>query len=59
MDISDETVRIAALLNTGLEYRVGDMRQLDIPDASLAGVISFYSIVHFELGTDLCQIRRA
>lgn len=61
MDISDEMVRIAALLNPGLEYRVGDMRQLDIPDASLAGVVSFYSIVHFDnagLATALCQIRR-
>src|SRR5262249_19340231 len=35
-------------LNPQLEFRVDDMRRLDMSDASLAGAVLFYSIVHFE-----------
>ena len=55
-------VRVASNLNPGLAFRVGDMAQLDIPDAGLAGVVAFYSIVHFsapELGPILQEVRRA
>jgi SAM-dependent methyltransferase len=41
-------IACAARLNPGLEFRIGDMRNLDLRAASLAGVIAFYSIVHFE-----------
>ncbi len=61
IDLSPAMVRIAATLNPGLEFRVGDMRQPDIADASLAGIVAFYSIVHFdasELGAVFCHIRR-
>jgi SAM-dependent methyltransferase len=37
------------------------MRQLDLPDAALAGVVAFYSIVHFEpaeLTAILLEMRR-
>jgi SAM-dependent methyltransferase len=33
-----------------LDFRAGDMRRLDLPDASLAGAVLFYSIVHFDSG---------
>lgn len=45
--------RVATELNPSLAFRGGDMNQLDLADASLAGVVAFYSIVHFsasELG---------
>jgi hypothetical protein len=44
-----------------LDFRVGDMRDLNLPSASLAGVIAFYSIVHFassELGSVMREVRR-
>src|SRR5436305_944289 len=48
IDLSPEMVREARRLNPGIELRVGDMRALDLPDASLAGVVSFYSLIHLE-----------
>jgi SAM-dependent methyltransferase len=48
IDLSAEMVAVAKRLNPGLSFQVGDMRQLDLPDATLAGIIAFYSIVHFE-----------
>ena len=45
----------------GLSFQVGDMRQLDLPDATLAGVVAFYSIVHFEpaeLNAIMLEMRR-
>lgn len=48
IDLSPEMIRWATRLNPALTFRVGDMRALDLADAALAGIISFYSIVHFE-----------
>jgi SAM-dependent methyltransferase len=48
IDLSAEMIAVASRLNPGLRFRVGDMRRLDLADASLAGVVCFYSIVHFE-----------
>jgi SAM-dependent methyltransferase len=61
IDLSPEMVRVATRLYPGLEFRVGDMNRLDLPDASLAGVVAFYSIVHFspaELGPVFREMRR-
>jgi SAM-dependent methyltransferase len=61
IDLSPGMVRVAADLHPGVEFRVGDMTGLDLPDASFAGVVAFYSIVHFgpdELGTVFQEIRR-
>jgi len=61
IDLSPEMVRWATQLNPGLEFRVGDMRSLDLPDASLAGIVAFYSIIHFspqELGDALRELHR-
>src|SRR5450755_3268552 len=61
VDLSPEMVRVASSLHPGLDFRVGDMKHLDLPSASLAGVLSFYSIVHFaaaELGPVFQEIRR-
>jgi SAM-dependent methyltransferase len=48
VDLSAEMVKVAGHLCPGIDFRVGDMRRLDFDDASLAGVVAFYSIVHFD-----------
>lgn len=48
IDLSPEMIRCAARLSPGLAFQVGDMTSLDLPAASLAGIVAFYSIVHFE-----------
>lgn len=61
IDLSPEMVRVATGLHPGIEFRVGDMSRLDLPDASLVGIVAFYSIVHFspdELGAILGEVRR-
>jgi len=61
IDISPEMIRVASELQPGVEFRVGDMKALDLPDASLAGLIAFYAIVHFdqaELGAVFREMRR-
>ena len=61
LDLSPGMVEVAASLNPGLDFRVDDMTRLNLADASLAGIVSFYSIVHFqaaELGGVFQQMRR-
>jgi SAM-dependent methyltransferase len=48
IDLSPEMVRSAARLCPGVEFRLGDMTSLDVLAGSLAGIVAFYSIVHFE-----------
>jgi SAM-dependent methyltransferase len=57
IDLSAEMIAVARRLNPGLDFQVGDMRRLDLPDATLAGLVSFYSIVHFEPGALLPVLR--
>lgn len=57
IDLSPEMIRVATGLHPGLPFRVGDMRQLDMADGSLAGVIAFYAIVHF-VPTELAPVFR-
>ncbi len=61
IDLSPEMVRVATNLNAGIDFRVGDMCALDLEDATLGGVVAFYSIVHFEpadLGRVFREMRR-
>lgn len=61
IDISPEMIRVALRLHPGPEFQVGDMTQLALEDGTLAGVLAFYSIVHFDsphLGAILGEIRR-
>ena len=61
IDLSPEMIRVASELQPGIEFRAGDMRALDLPEGSLAGVIAFYAIVHFqpdELGPVFREMRR-
>ena len=61
IDLSPTMIACAMRLNPGLDFRVGDMRHLDLPSATLAGLVAFYSIVHFdssELGGVMRELRR-
>lgn len=61
VDLSAEMIKVAGNLSPGIDFRVGDMRRLDFEDASLAGVVAFYSIVHFdpaELSAVFREMRR-
>lgn len=61
VDLSPEMVRWATQLNPGLEFRVGDIRNLDLADESLAGIVAFYSVIHLappELEGALREFRR-
>jgi len=57
VDFSSKMVAVAQSLHPDLDFRVEDMRRLSASDASLAGVVLFYSIVHFDL-TDLPAVFR-
>lgn len=48
IDLSPGMVRMAARLHPLIEFRVGDMLGLDCVSASLAGIVAFYAIVHFD-----------
>ena len=61
IDVSSEMIRCASSLHPGIEFQVGDMKALDLPAASLAGVLSFYAIVHFradQLRPIMTEMRR-
>jgi SAM-dependent methyltransferase len=47
IDLSPGMVERARELCPGIEFSTGDMRALKFADESLAGIVSFYSIVHF------------
>lgn len=55
VDLSTGMVERARELNPGIEFRQGDMRSLDVKSESLAGIVAFYSIVHFAPGA-LCAV---
>lgn len=46
VDLSPATVEVARRLSPGVEFRMGSMLALDMPDASLAGIVAFYAIVN-------------
>jgi ubiquinone/menaquinone biosynthesis C-methylase UbiE len=47
LDLSAELLREARQRNPGIDFVQGDMLALPFADASLAGVVAFYAIVHF------------
>jgi SAM-dependent methyltransferase len=46
IDLSAEMVAVARRAYPHLDFRVGDMTRLDLPDASLGGIVAFYSTIH-------------
>ncbi|HEX6183606.1 MAG TPA: class I SAM-dependent methyltransferase [Pyrinomonadaceae bacterium] len=62
IDLSREMVKFARRLNPDITFEHGDMLKLDAPDASLAGIICFYSIIHLrreDAPRALAQMHRA
>jgi SAM-dependent methyltransferase len=61
IDLSPKMIECARTLNPGVAFGVGDMRALGLSTASLAGLVAFYSIVHFapaELNPVMTELRR-
>jgi SAM-dependent methyltransferase len=61
IDLSPAMVEEARRLHPGLAFRTADMLALDVEDGALAGVVAFYSIVHFapeELAAVFREARR-
>jgi SAM-dependent methyltransferase len=46
LDLSPRMVELARQLNPGIEFQEGDMAKLEAQDASWAGIVAFYSIIH-------------
>lgn len=46
IDLSPGMVELARRQNPGLRFEVGSMLALDLPDASLGGVLAMYSTIH-------------
>ncbi|MER6562087.1 methyltransferase domain-containing protein [Streptomyces sp. NPDC001027] len=49
VDLSESMLAIARRENPGIRFAQGSMLELDFPDGSLAGVVSFYSTIHTPL----------
>ena len=46
VDVSPAMVELARAAEPSLRFEVGSMAALDVPDASLAGILSWYSVIH-------------
>ena len=49
VDLSPQMLAEARRLHPGVEFRVGDMLDLESESQTVAGVVAFYAIVHFTL----------
>ena len=61
IDLSPGMIEAARSRTSEVDFRVGDMRSLDLTDASAAGGVAFYSLIHFspeELDRSLREIAR-
>jgi len=46
VDLSPDMIRVARRDNPGFDYQVADLRELPFGDASLAGVVCWYSLMY-------------
>ena len=61
IDLSPRMIDSARQRSPDIEFRVGDMRALDLPDGALAGIVAFYSLIHIgepEMGATVRELRR-
>jgi SAM-dependent methyltransferase len=61
VDLSPAMLEEARKAHPGIPFQQGDMRALDLPDGSLAGIAAFYSIIHVSRGevtAVLSELRR-
>lgn len=49
IDISSHMIEIAKLLNPTIDFRVADLRALATTESDLAGIVSFYSLIHLNI----------
>jgi len=48
LDLSPRMVELARRLNPGIRFELGDVLGLALPEASLAGIVAFYSLIHLD-----------
>ncbi|MFI5327009.1 MAG: class I SAM-dependent methyltransferase [Candidatus Rokuibacteriota bacterium] len=48
IDLAPRMIEWARKLSPEIEFRVGDMRALELLDGALAGLVAFYSLIHLE-----------
>jgi SAM-dependent methyltransferase len=61
IDLSPRMIDWARKHSPDIEFRVGDMRALELPAGALAGIVAFYSLIHIderEMGPTLRELRR-
>ncbi|MEC3914059.1 class I SAM-dependent methyltransferase [Nocardia sp. CDC160] len=61
IDLSPGMIDVARREHPGLRFEVGSMTDLALADASLAGLVAWYSLIHIpddELGSVLAHFRR-
>ncbi|MFJ8820818.1 class I SAM-dependent DNA methyltransferase [Streptomyces sp. NPDC102467] len=62
IDLSPAMIEVARRDHPGVRFEVGSMTELDLADASVAGVVAWYSLIHVpddEIGPVLAHFRRA
>jgi SAM-dependent methyltransferase len=62
IDMVPEFIAHAEAAHPGVEFRLGSMRDLDVPDHCVAGMLAWYSLIHVppqELDGVLAGMRRA
>lgn len=61
IDLSPAMIESARSEHPGLRFEVGSMTDLDLSDASVAGLVAWYSLIHIpddEIGSVLTHFRR-
>ncbi|WP_033353341.1 class I SAM-dependent DNA methyltransferase [Kitasatospora aureofaciens] len=61
MDLSPAMIEVARRDHPGLRFEVGSMTDLDLADASMAGLVAWYSLIHVpddEIGSVFAHFRR-
>jgi len=61
LDLSEKLLDQAKAANPGVTFRKGNILELDLSDASVAGAVAFYAIVHFtreQVKKAFCEVFR-
>lgn len=61
LDLSENLLEHARALHPGIHFRKGNILDLEFEDDSIAGIVSFYAIVHFteeQVGTAFREVFR-
>ncbi|WP_370409822.1 class I SAM-dependent methyltransferase [Streptomyces fradiae] len=61
IDLSPAMIGVARREHPGIDFRVGSMTELDLPDGSMAGLVAWYSLIHVpdaELDRTLAHFHR-